>query len=106
MHSFISTAPPIPEHEIRSRFPNILLRDAAHAGVDMLRDPLPVVPAAHYLCGGVLTDTRGRSSLPGLFAIGETACTGVHGANRLASNSLLEALVFAGRVRPMCSKRN
>jgi L-aspartate oxidase len=87
---------PIPEHEIRSRFPNIL-RETSARGIDMLREPLPVVPAAHYLCGGVLTDTRGRSSLPGLFAIGETACSGVHGANRLASNSLLEALVFAGR---------
>lgn len=82
--------------EIRSRFPNIL-RETAERGIDMLTEPLPVVPAAHYLCGGILTDTDGRSSLPGLYAIGETACTGVHGANRLASNSLLEALVFAHR---------
>ncbi|MDB4948712.1 MAG: L-aspartate oxidase [Gemmatimonadetes bacterium] len=86
----------IPEAEIRGRFPNIL-RVTAERGTDMLREPLPVVPAAHYLCGGILTDTDGRSSLPGLYAAGETACTGVHGANRLASNSLLEAVVFAHR---------
>jgi len=86
----------IPENEIRARFPNIL-RETAERGIDMLGEGLPVVPAAHYLCGGVLTDTFGRTSVPGLYAAGETACTGVHGANRLASNSLLEAIVFAHR---------
>jgi L-aspartate oxidase len=87
---------PIATAEIRRRFPNIL-RVTAERGIDILEDPIPVVPAAHYLCGGVLTDTSGRTTLPGLYAVGETACTGVHGANRLASNSLLEALVFARR---------
>lgn len=87
---------PIPPGQLRARFPNILA-ETARRGIDMLSEPLPVVPAAHYQCGGVFTDTRGRSTLPGLYAAGETACTGVHGANRLASNSLLEAVVYAHR---------
>src|SRR5262249_18447943 len=66
-------------------------------GIDIATDRIPVGPAAHYLMGGVETDEWGRTSLPGLYAAGETACTGVHGANRLASNSLLEGLVFGAR---------
>ncbi len=78
------------------RFPTI---DAAcrRAGLDWSRQPVPVTPAAHYWMGGVATDTRGRSTVPGLYAAGEVACTGAHGANRLASNSLLESIVFAHR---------
>lgn len=79
------------------RFPNIAV-DLAAAGLDPTSDWLPVAPAAHYLSGGLVTDLRGATSMPGLWAAGETACTGVHGANRLASNSLLEGMVFGPRV--------
>ena len=81
---------------VRSRFP-LIASLCGRAGLDLTRDSLPVGPAAHYLMGGVATDLEGRSSLPGLYAAGEVACTGVHGANRLASNSLLEGLVFGAR---------
>ncbi len=81
---------------IRRRFPTIA-QACAHAGLDLTRDRIPVSPAAHYVMGGVDTDLDGRTSIPHLFAAGEVACTGVHGANRLASNSLLEGLVFGAR---------
>lgn len=81
---------------LRRRFPTIHAR-CMELGLDISSEPIPVVPAAHYMCGGVLSDLHGRSTLPGLFVAGEVACTGVHGANRLASNSLLEAMVFGSR---------
>jgi L-aspartate oxidase len=85
-----------PADFVRSRFPNIHAACKGY-GVDITTNPIPVVPAAHYLCGGVATDLNGRSTLPGLWVLGEAACTGLHGANRLASNSLLEGLVLARR---------
>ncbi|MBD2327376.1 L-aspartate oxidase [Alkalinema sp. FACHB-956] len=88
---------PIPPDRIHHRFPNII-QVCQQWGIDILKEPIPVAPAAHYWMGGILADTMNRTSIPGLYAVGETASTGVHGANRLASNSLLECIVFGAQL--------
>lgn len=89
---------PISQERIRHRFPNII-KVCNHWGIDVFCEPIPVAPAAHYWMGGILTDLMNRTSIPGLYAVGETASTGVHGANRLASNSLLECIVFGAQIK-------
>lgn len=94
-HVWLSLAA-IPKEEILSHFPHIY-KHCLEAGYDITHEPIPVVPAQHYFMGGVAVDSDSKTSMDRLFAVGETACNGVHGRNRLASNSLLESLVFAGR---------
>ena len=93
---FLDLGPVAARLDLEAHFPTVLAACRAE-GLDPLRQPIPVVPAAHYFCGGVLVDLQGRTSLQGLYAAGEVACTGVHGANRLASTSLLEGLLWGFR---------
>lgn len=93
---YLDLAPVAAKLDLEDRFPAILASCRAE-GIEPTQEPIPVVPAAHYFCGGVLVDLHGRTSLPGLYAVGEVACTGLHGANRLASTSLLEGLLWGHR---------
>lgn len=103
-HVYLDIASQMEAAAIQERFPTIYAR-CQEEGIDMTQDPIPVVPAAHYFCGGVLVDLWGRTSLERLYAVGEVSCTGVHGANRLASTSLLEGLVWGDRAARDIRKR-
>ena len=95
---------PIGEEEIMSHFPNIY-RKCSEYGYDITKEPIPITPAQHYFMGGIKVDMQSKTTMDNLYAIGETACNGVHGKNRLASNSLLEAIVFAKRAAmDICEK--
>lgn len=105
-HVLLDLANTMTPERIRERFPTIYAT-CLRAGIDVSGEPIPVVPAAHYFCGGVLTDSWGRSTIEGLYAVGEVSCTGVHGANRLASTSLLEGLVWGNRTgRDIAARRD
>lgn len=91
----------VPDNKLKNEFPNIY-NQCLHEGIDIKKDFIPVVPAAHYICGGIVTDLNGKTSLTNLYCVGEAGMTGVHGANRLASNSLLEALVYSNEAGNDC----
>ena len=102
-HEWLSFSP-IPEAEIREHFPNIL-KTCMEAGYDITKEPIPIVPAQHYFMGGIHVDSNSETTMDHLYAVGETSCNGVHGKNRLASNSLLESLVFGERAANHIAKR-